>query len=69
MLIAAVEWLRRRLPKRLKGIADYMNIGIIGVLTILGMCWRNYYDSPYFDLCNVNYHSQVSSSERRTTAV
>ena len=61
MLIAAVEWFRRRLPHRLSRIADYVNMSIIGMLTILGMCWRNYYDSPYFDLCNANYHSQVNT--------
>jgi len=25
--------------------------------TILGMVWRDYHNSPFFDMCNLKYHS------------
>lgn len=63
LLIAAVEAMHARLPKSHKHLAGYFNAAIILVLTFLGMTWRNYYDTPLFDQCNLHYHSKVRNQQ------
>jgi hypothetical protein len=29
----------------------------IGYFIVLGMVWRDYHNSPFFDMCNLKYHS------------
>jgi hypothetical protein len=33
---------------------------VVGALLFLGSVWRNYYDSPYFNLCNLDYHYEAT---------
>lgn len=58
----AVEMVESALPERLKIMAQAALALCIASLVFLGMCWRNWYNSGWFDLCNKAHHTQFTCS-------
>lgn len=64
VLLAATHLARSRLPACAKWVAECALWVQITFLTAMGMCWRDYYHSPWFNLCNKDYHTEVSARVR-----
>lgn len=62
LLLAAMDWGQRQLPNRLRWVADAALATLVAMLTAFGMCWRDYYHSRWFDLCNQEYHNEYTCS-------
>ena len=62
-VLACAQWARRFRLGVCSGLqvwAEGLLGGVIVALLVLGCCWRDWQHSPWFDLCNLDYHTDAS---------
>jgi hypothetical protein len=59
LIIAGIHTLQRHLPFSHRPLARVLLHLIIGALLVVSVVWRDFMNSPFFDMCNRHYHSEA----------
>jgi hypothetical protein len=59
LIIAGIHNLQRHLPFSYRPLARVLLHLIIGALLVVSVVWRDFMNSPFFDMCNRHYHSEA----------
>lgn len=59
LIIATIYTLQRALPFSQRPLARILLHLIMGALLVVSVVWRDFTHSPFFDMCNREYHSET----------